>query len=120
MSQQQKLGKKGEAIAKEFLLEQGYQILESNWRYRRTELDIIAKDGETLVFVEVKTRNNDYFARPEKAVDPQKEQRIIKTALAYMRKVNHEWAIRFDIIAIVKKGKDRYSIQHLKDAFFPS
>ncbi|MEM9820000.1 MAG: YraN family protein [Bacteroidota bacterium] len=94
--------------------------METNWHYQRMELDLIAKDQNTLVFVEVKTRSKDHHLPPEAAVDSRKEQRIVRAALAYMHHTNYEWAIRFDIIAIVEKGVDRYSIQHLEDAFFPS
>lgn len=120
MAQHNELGKQGEQIAKEFLIEKGYVILENNWRYRKGELDLIARDGQTLVFVEVKTRNDDFFATPEAAVTPKKERMICATALAYMRKIDYDWAIRFDIIAIIIKGEKRCEIQHLEDAFFPS
>ncbi len=120
MAEHNELGKRGETIALQFLREKQYHILETNWRYKKAELDIIAKEKETLVFVEVKTRSSDFFAPPEAAVTPKKEQLMSAAAIAYMRKTGHEWAIRFDIIAIVIKGIDRCEIQHIEDAFFPS
>ncbi len=119
MAQHNELGKTGEQIAKDFLLEKGYTILETNWRYQKAELDLIVMDQQVLVFVEVKTRSSDFFGSPEDAVTVLKEKLMAHAATAYMRKIGHEWAIRFDIIAIVVKGEGRCEIQHLQDAFFP-
>ena len=118
MAQHNELGQQGEAIAKEFLLQKGYKILEKNWRYRRAEIDLIAKESETLIFVEVKTRSTDFFGQPEDAVTVKKEALMTEAAIAYMRQINHEWAVRFDIIGIIITSKDQYKVQHIEDAFF--
>lgn len=112
-------GKHGEEIAAEHLRSLGFAILEINWRHRRTEVDIIAKDGEALVFVEVKTRAYDYFGRPEAFVDLKKEKMLALAAAAYMEKTAHEWEIRFDVVSVLMKNEQEWSVQHLRDAFFP-
>ena len=73
MAQHLKTGKQGEALARTYLEEKGYEILEASWRYRRAEVDIIAKDKKILVFVEVKTRRSDYFGKPEVSVTARKK-----------------------------------------------
>lgn len=112
-------GKKGEAIAVKFLESKKYEILETNWRFRRAEIDIIAKDGETLVFVEVKTRSYDYYGPPESFVSERKKTLLIDAANAYVREINHNWEIRFDIIGILMNQSDSHSLKHFEDAFFP-
>jgi len=118
MAEHNDLGKLGEQIAKDFLLQKGYVFLTANYRYKKSEVDLIVKDGETMVFVEVKTRSGDFLFDPEKAMTRQKEAQIRQGAVAYMRKVGHEWAIRFDVIAIVIREADRYEVRHTEDAFF--
>ena len=113
------LGKRGEELAVSFLEKKGYQILETNWRFGRAELDIIAKDGEILVFVEVKTRNNNHFGAPEIAVDQKKEDAMASAGAAYMRAIHHDWEVRFDIISILYSNEKDFHITHFEDAFFP-
>jgi putative endonuclease len=119
MGKQNDLGQKGEEAAAEYLRQKGYQILERNWYFGRSELDIVAMDAHTLVFAEVKTRSNDLFARPEWAVDGKKQRLMVRAAIAYMQHIGHDWAIRFDILSVVKRDEQFY-IDHFKDAFFPS
>ncbi|MBK7806541.1 MAG: YraN family protein [Saprospiraceae bacterium] len=120
MARQQTIGNLGEEKATLFLQEIGYKILERNWRFSKAEIDIIAKDGEVLVFVEVKSKSYTFFGAPEESVSAYKENLIIDAAHQYMIKIGHDWEIRFDIISIVfDKNKDA-SITHFKDAFFPS
>lgn len=114
------LGKRGEQLAVSFLEKKDYQILATNWRHRRAEVDIIAKDGEILVFVEVKTRNNNHYGEPEIAVDQKKENLLASAGAAYMREIEHDWEIRFDIISIIYKNKQSFTIKHFEDAFFPN
>ena len=117
MSTHLELGNRGETLAEHFLQDNDYQILERNWRFSRAEVDIIAKDGEVLVFVEVKTRSSDIFGKPEASISPKKETLLKDAAAVYMEQIGHEWEIRFDIISILIKGEG-YSIKHFKDAFF--
>jgi putative endonuclease len=118
MAKHNEVGQFGEQKATEFLEQKGYKILDRNWRHGRAEIDIVAMDGATLVFGEVKTRSNDLFERPELAVDEKKRRLLTRAAVAYMRKIGHEWAIRFDILAVILRGPDFY-IDHFEDAFFP-
>lgn len=118
MSQHLKTGEKGEDLAKLFLLKKGYSILELNWRFSRAEVDIIAKDKDILVFVEVKTRSTAIFGDPALAVNAKKQQLLTDAASAYMDQIGHEWEIRFDIISVILR-QDEYDLQHFQDAFFP-
>ncbi len=119
MAKHLKTGKSGESLALSYLKKQDYNILATNWRYRRSEIDIIAKEEKVLVFIEVKTRRDDYFGKPEVAVNKRKKQLLIDASNAYMQAINHQWEIRFDIISIVARSKNDIEIQHYKDAFFP-
>ena len=119
MGKHNELGQKGEDLAARYLTEKGFQILERNWRHGRAELDIIAFDGETLVFVEVKTRSDDVFERPENAVNTRKRNLMIKAAIGYMHKSGHDKAIRFDVVSVILRGGKEAQIDYFKDAFFP-
>jgi len=107
-----KLGQTGEEIARRYLQSRGYWIVERNWRCRFGELDLIARDGDTLVFVEVKARTRDGFGGPEGAVTPRKRARMVAAARAYMREVGTDLAVRFDVVA-VRPGK----VTLYRDAF---
>lgn len=108
------IGEKGEFYAREFLKNKGYEILFKNWRHKRSEIDIIAKDKNCVVFVEVKTRNNTAFGKPEEFVDKRKIKKMQETADAYIEQFNWHGELRFDIIAIEKNNK----ILHFEDAFY--
>ena len=120
MAKQQKLGLLGEDAACQYLQIIGYQLLERNWRFSKAEIDIIAMDGNVLVFVEVKAKSYTFFGAPEESISAYKENLIIDAANQYMLKVNHEWEIRFDIISIVFDKSLQPTISHFKDAFFPT
>lgn len=119
MAKHLETGKKGEELAVGFLEKLGYQILETNWRHRRAEIDIIAKDGEILVFIEVKTRSDDFFGNPASFVTTKKERFMSDAANVYMEQIGHDWEIRFDIVGIVMWSEERTELRHFKDAFFP-
>ncbi|MEM6769015.1 MAG: YraN family protein [Bacteroidota bacterium] len=119
MTDRQKTGLIGETIAREHLLAMGYTILESGFRYRRVELDLIAKQKECLVFVEVKARRGTGFGHPSLAVSKTKERNIAKAAQKYMRKIDHTWEVRFDIVSILIHPDGTHELEHLEDAFFP-
>ena len=118
MSRHNEIGNIGEQLAKKYLESKDIEILETNWRFGRAEIDIIAKSNEILVFVEVKTRSNDFFGQPEEFIDEKKEGLVSDAANAYMQKINYDWAIRFDIISIIYKSRFDYSIQHIEDAWW--
>jgi putative endonuclease len=112
-------GKRGEEIAAEYLRQVGFELLETNWRYGRFEVDIIAKDERALVFVEVKTRSYDYFGKPETFVDKRKESNLAAAAAVYMEQTGHEWEVRFDVVSVLFRNEKQYVVELIKDAFFP-
>jgi putative endonuclease len=118
MAQHNELGKQGELIARKFLEEKGFLIIETNWRHEKDEIDIIAKDGDELVMVEVKTRSTRYFGDPSEAVGAAKESFMIRAAEAYLEISNLNMDTRFDIVSIVIDN-DSENIEHIKDAFYP-
>ena len=119
MAEHNELGQRGEKVAQSFLLEKGYKILHVNWRNRKAEIDIIAMDGDTLVFVEVKTRQSNLYGDPENAVNFKKQRRLIHAANAYVSKYRIENDARFDIVSILIK-KSATVINHYPDAFYPT
>ena len=118
MAEHNDLGKMGEELAVNYLIGKGYEILERNWRNKHKEIDIVAKDGETLVIVEVKTRQSDGFGEPDMAVTRQKQKCLVYAANAYVFSKRLDLDIRFDIISIVfNQGNPK--IDHIEDAFLP-
>ena len=113
------LGIYGELIAARYLRRHGYTILEPNFHSMFGEIDLIAQYKDVVVFVEVKTRDADYYVRPAYAVTQIKQERIRKTALYYLAGLDHEVDVRFDVIEIlaVTKGVKKIKINHIKSAF---
>jgi putative endonuclease len=107
-------GEKGELLAQEFLKKKNYLILYTNWRHRHSEIDIIAQHEGTVIFVEVKYRNNNHFGFPEEFVGPQKIRKMQEAAEAYIEQFEWEGQLRFDIISIEKNNV----ITHFEDAFY--
>lgn len=120
MARQQKIGLLGEDNACHYLTSLGYKILERNWRFSKAEIDIIAKDKEVLVFIEVKAKSYTFYGAPEESITTYKENLIIDAANQYMAQIGYDWEIRFDIISIVFDNELMPSVTHYKDAFFPS
>lgn len=113
-------GKTGEAIAARYLEEKGFRIVARNYRAGRGEIDLIGwANDQLLVFVEVKTRASDGFGGPEGAVTLKKQDIMARAAGAYMESIDYEWAIRFDIVAILLHKEEILEIRHVEDAFFP-
>ncbi|MBF0465768.1 MAG: YraN family protein [Nitrospirae bacterium] len=108
-------GKLGEVLAEKFLKKSGYKILERNYRNKVGEIDIIAREGDCIVFVEVKTRQSDSFGMPFEAVNAAKRRKIKGTALMYMKTFKTEPMVRFDVISVMIDGQNN-QIQHIKDA----
>ena len=117
MADHNELGKKGEELAVDFLLQKKYTILERNYRFQKAEVDIIAKQGEVLAVVEVKTRSSKDFGNPQDFVKPKQIQRLVKAVDEYVTSNSLDVEVRFDIIAIVKTGKG-HEIEHLENAFY--
>ena len=119
MGRHNETGKRGEVLARRFLEEKGWEILEMNWRWGRAELDIIAMDGKVLVFVEVKTRSTERFGVPEAAVSDRKMELMSRAGAAYMKRIGHDWEMRFDVVSVLLPPGQAPVIRHLSDAFFP-
>ena len=117
MAKHNELGKKGEQLAVDFLLKNDYDIIERNYRFDKAEVDIIAKQEETLAIIEVKTRSTIDFGNPQDFVKPKQIQRLVKAVDEYITINGLDVEVRFDIIAIVKEGNG-FKIEHLKDAFY--
>lgn len=114
------LGKWGEEVAAEFLVSNGYTILERDWKDGHRDIDIIARTAdETIVFVEVKTRTSDVIAKPEDAITKQKIKSIGKAANAYVKAYQLWNELRFDVITIIGNRKENAQINHIADAFNP-
>jgi len=110
------LGMSGEDMAVEYLKEKGYKIVHRNFKTGFGEADIIAKYGDRLIFVEVKTRKGDLFGQPYEAVGPRKQEKLRAIALAFMKKAGKELPVRFDIISIISSDQ-KEEIIHIEGAF---
>ena len=117
MAKHNELGKKGEQLAVDLLQKKGYDIVERNYRFDKSEVDIIAQKVDVLAIVEVKTRSSTDFGNPQDFVKPKQIQRLVKAVDEYVSVNNLDVDVRFDIVAIVKNGK-QYDIEHLEDAFY--
>ncbi len=112
------LGKLGEKIAYAFLRKKGYEMLATNYRFEKTEIDIVCRMKKTLIFVEVKTRSNSEYGNPEEAVDAKKQEKLVRAAERFIQVNDMIGDVRFDVVSVIMMGK-REKIQHIKDAFFP-
>lgn len=116
MENKNSLGSIGEKLAREHLEAEGYAIIDTNWRLGRHEADIIAYYEGTLVFVEVKTRQNAELGQPEEAVTRSKQRGYIKLANAYMIQHRRQEEVRFDVISIIINSTD-FQLKHIVGAF---
>lgn len=117
MAEHNELGKWGEQLACDILLQEGAVIRERNWTMGKLEIDIIAVKGDTIIFAEVKTREN-MADDPIEAVDARKIKNIVRAANAYMMSCEAPFDARFDLFAI-NGTPDNYKVEHLPDAFDP-
>jgi putative endonuclease len=111
------LGKHGELLAVDFLQKAGYEILETNWVFRKAEIDIIALKGNVLAIVEVKTRSSIAFGLPQEFVTPKKIRLLLMAINAYVDQHNCGYEVRLDIIAINKKN-NIFEVEHITDAYY--
>jgi putative endonuclease len=111
-----KLGEKGEGHAAKFLKKKGYKLLEQNFKTAIGEIDIIAQDGETLVFIEVKTRESLMYGQPFEAVNFAKKRKIGNVALLYLKRFKELPPCRFDVVSIYYEGK-KPECELIQDAF---
>jgi putative endonuclease len=114
-----RLGTRGERLAARFLRQNGYKILYRNFRGRSGgEIDLVCRDGDTLVFVEVKTRTREEFGRPFDAVSREKQKRISRGGLAWLRLLdNPEILFRFDVVEVIIAPQEKPRLELLRDAF---
>lgn len=119
MAQHNDLGKQGEELASRYLQQHGYTILERDWKQGQRDIDLIALDGDTIVFVEVKTRTDANYAEPEQAVDYRKMRNLAAAADSYVKLNDTPNPLRFDIISIVGATTSKQVVHHFKDAFNP-
>jgi putative endonuclease len=113
------LGQTGEDLAVDFLRLKGYSILARNYRASRREVDVVAKTGNTIVFVEVKARSGESHGSPTEAVGPKKQRQIARVALDYMRGTGTRPAqVRFDVIAVsMSPDASVLTLEHIPNAF---
>ena len=110
-------GTEGEALAEQYLKGKCYFILAKNYRLEKSEIDIIAKEENTIVFVEVKARTGNRYGFPEEAISDKKKEKLMEGAEAFLLENSLLCPIRFDVIAITKSANS-IEIEHIEDAFF--
>lgn len=114
----QRLGAAGESLAERALGRAGLRVLERRFRTREGEVDIVALDGEVVVFVEVKTRSGEPIAPPAESVTAGKRRKLARAALAWLaRRGWLERRCRFDVVEVISRGPNRAEVRHLRDAF---
>ncbi len=114
-------GQQGEQMAAQFLLRQGYRIAQQNYRCREGEIDIIAWDGPTLVFIEVKTKGQTTFGAPQAMVDGHKQKKMVHVAMVYVQRHRlQDVNLRFDVVAITLFPGAHPEVTHVLGAFTPS
>lgn len=118
-NQHLEIGRLAENAACHYLIKNGYLLLEKNWRWKKAEIDIIAKDGDELVLLEVKGRSTMKYGNPELAISEKKRMLMMDAATRYMEMINHEWAVRFDVISIIVQNNQVVQIDHFEDSFSP-
>lgn len=115
MASHNDVGRYGENLAENYLVSCGYQIICVNWRYKYWEVDIIARDGDCLVFIEVKSRKTTLYGDPADFVDEKKQHNLIKAAEEYIYITSYIGEIRFDIVSVYLKDS---RVELIKDAFW--
>lgn len=115
MNYKKDFGKKGEELASKYLKNNGYEVINQNFRCKLGEIDLIAIKNNTIIFIEVKTRSNTKFGTPEQAVDSNKRKHILRTSQVFLAKNKlNNYDLRFDIISIYMNG-NIYKIEHFKN-----
>lgn len=113
-----KLGLWGESVAKDYLLQNDYRILDENFRTKVGEIDLVAYKDKYIIFIEVKTRSSTAFGFPSEAVGFKKQNRYLKIASNYLKYKNiKDCPFRFDVIEILRSNNSDYDINHIENAF---
>lgn len=120
MATSHEVGRRGERAAVQWLRDRGYRILETNYRWHRAEIDVIALDGGWVVFIEVKTRKVGVYGPPEEAVGRKKQNQIARVAAHYLQARGMEGMdCRFDVLALREtRDSGRIVVEHIKNAFW--
>lgn len=118
MAEHNQIGKNGEKFALELLQTKGFEVLATNWRYQKLEVDIIAKKNDQLVIVEVKTRSTAQYESPIAAVTLSKQKNLVKAANAYVEEHAIDLECRFDVIGLIWDGES-IQVEHIENAFYP-
>ena len=116
MAKHNKLGKDGELIAFMILQKDGYNILQTNWKFQKAEVDIIAQKDGFVIFIEVKTRSSKKFGKPSDAIDKKKVSLYKDAVEGYLEQYPSELEVRFDVVNIII-GKEGTEIEHIPNAF---
>lgn len=108
------IGREKELYAAHYLESKGYKVVAKNYRTKFGEIDIVARQGDILVFIEVRSRKDDYFGKPQESIKRQKREKIVKTAVSFLTIYTEYYSsVRFDVISVV--GND---IEHIENAFW--
>lgn len=119
MAEHNLLGNKGEMLASRYLLDKGFAVLHYNWRSGHKEIDLIARERDTLVFVEVKSRRNERYGDAADAVTEKKIRRLLAAAESYVMRYGIDSPVRFDVVTVIGESEP-YKIEHIRDAFYPN
>ncbi len=117
MADHNEFGKLAEKLAKVELEEKGYEIIFTNYRFQKAEIDIIAKFEGKIIIVEVKARANNYFLEPHEAVNKRKIKLIVTAADEFLKEQNRMEEVRFDIISVLQQENGKFEITHIENAF---
>lgn len=120
MAEHNEIGITGEEVASQYLEQLGYLILEKNWRIQRAEIDIIARWGDVLICIEVKTRTTDHFGEPYEFISRRKMRMLVDALTMYSQQIGHDGELRFDVMSIISFHPQSHRIMHMEDAFFPT
>ncbi len=118
MAEHNELGKEGEQIAANYMVDNGYIILERNWRFKHKEIDLIAKKGDLLIIAEIKTRSTEEWEHPEESITNAKIRFLVDATEAYIMENDIDLEVRFDVIGVIAEKRD-WKIDHIKEAFYP-
>jgi putative endonuclease len=119
MADHNNLGQQGEEFAKQYLIDSGYKILETNWRSGHLEIDIIAKKYDFLSIIEVKTRASNAYGYPEEFINKTKMKNLVRAAETYILRKGYQHGARFEIISLTKKG-DTFEVEYFEEGFDPA
>lgn len=119
MADHNELGKLGEQMVHDHLIELGHQVLAQNYAFDRAEVDIISEFKGKLIVTEVKTRESDYLTDPDELIPPSKQRQIIKAADQYIKEHEIDLDCQFDVFIVILNSKQK-ELRHIEDAFYPS